>query len=211
MIPRLVGTTCRVPLYALLLLLTFGLTLGLAGCGGEQPSSDDQSQSTSGQDEQQQTQDEAQDEETMTDDATDQAADETQADESSEEDDTSTADSDEADETEDGDDGEVDLVARGQTVAQSTGCLGCHSTDGSRMVGPTWQDVYGHEVELQSGETVTADEAYIRESIRNPSVKIVQGYPNSMPSYGESQLSEDDLEALIAYMKSLSDASEGSE
>ena len=97
-------------------------------------------------------------------------------------------------------------IERGRLVAQSNGCLGCHSIDGSQMTGPTWQGLFGHEVQLNSGETLTADEAYIHESVRNPNAKVVEGFSPAMPAYGESQISEDQLNDLIEYIKSLSES-----
>ncbi len=86
------------------------------------------------------------------------------------------------------------------------GCLACHTVDGSASVGPTWQGVFGHEVTVilpDGSETkVIADEAYLKESTLNAGAKIVKGYPAIMPSY-EGQISEADLEALIAYIKTL--------
>jgi cytochrome c oxidase subunit 2 len=62
--------------------------------------------------------------------------------------------------------------------------------------------VFGSRVKLQSGQTVIADEAYIRESILNPKAKIVAGYQPIMPTF-QGQLGEDQLHQLIAYIKTL--------
>jgi cytochrome c oxidase subunit 2 len=102
---------------------------------------------------------------------------------------------------------EEQLVARGQSLASSIGCTACHSADGTVLVGPTWKGLYGQEVEVilpDGTETkVVADEEYLRESILNPNAKITKGFQaNLMPIY-EGQLSEDDLKAIIAYIKSL--------
>jgi len=93
------------------------------------------------------------------------------------------------------------LIEKGKQLAQANGCLGCHSTDGSKLVGPTWNGLYGSERELQDGSKVTADEAYLKESIVDPGAKVVKGYSPVMPSF--SQLSDEDLQALIEYIKSL--------
>jgi cytochrome c1 len=102
---------------------------------------------------------------------------------------------------------EEQLIARGQYLASSIGCTACHSADGTTLVGPTWKGLYGHEVEVilpDGTETkVVANEEYLRESILNPNAKIAKGFQaNLMPIY-EGQLSEDDLKAIIAYIKSL--------
>jgi cytochrome c oxidase subunit 2 len=95
-------------------------------------------------------------------------------------------------------------VAQGETLVQNNGCLACHSTDGSQLVGPTWQGVYGSEETLADGTTVTVDDEYIRESIVDPNTKLVEGFqPNIMPqNFGET-FSDSDIEAITAYIKSL--------
>ncbi len=102
---------------------------------------------------------------------------------------------------------ETQLVERGQQLSSSIGCTACHSTDGTTIVGPTWQGLYGHEVEVilpDGTETkVVADDEYLRESILNPNAKIAKGFQaNLMPIY-QGQLSEDDIKAIIEYIKSL--------
>ena len=102
-----------------------------------------------------------------------------------------------------GGNGGGDLVAQGQALVQSNGCLACHSTDGSVLVGPSWQGIYGHQMTLADGTTVTADDEYIRESIMDPNAKIVEGFlPNLMPQNFDT-LPDSDIEAIIAYIKSL--------
>ncbi len=95
-----------------------------------------------------------------------------------------------------------DIEAGKNLAAQ---CLACHSTDGSQMVGPTWLGLYGHEVELEDGTTVIADEAYLFESIADPNAKIVKGFPaGAMPPYG-AILSDEDINNLVAYIRSLAE------
>lgn len=98
----------------------------------------------------------------------------------------------------------ADPVARGQKLATDMGCISCHTLDGSVVVGPSWQGLAGHEVTLASGETVTADEEYLRNAIVNPNDQIVEGFqPNVMPSiYGE-QFTEEQINDLIAYIQSI--------
>ena len=95
--------------------------------------------------------------------------------------------------------GEGDAAA-GEELATSNGCVTCHSTDGSTLVGPTWQGLYGSEVELESGETVTADDAYITESIREPAAKIHAGFGNLMPPF---DLDDEQIANIIAYIQTL--------
>ena len=90
-------------------------------------------------------------------------------------------------------------VAAGRAVAEMNGCLACHSLDGSEIVGPTWQGLWGRSETLIDGSIVTVDEAYVRESIVNPSVKLVDGFAPVMLSY---DLSESDMESLIVFLRS---------
>ena len=70
------------------------------------------------------------------------------------------------------------------------------------MIGPSLRGVYGHEVELSTGEKVVVDDNYIRESLLEPTAKVVAGYQPVMPSF-KGQVSEDDIRALINYIKGL--------
>ncbi|MFQ5436069.1 MAG: cytochrome c oxidase subunit II, partial [Anaerolineae bacterium] len=67
------------------------------------------------------------------------------------------------------------------------GCAGCHTLDGSRLVGPSWLGLVGRTEQLEDGSSVTADEAYILNSILHPADQIVAGYPNAMPAIYEQQ------------------------
>lgn len=92
-------------------------------------------------------------------------------------------------------------AAAGQTIAEAQ-CFACHTIDGSALVGPSWQGLYGHEVTLEDGTTVTADADYIRESILEPNARIVKGFTPTMPPFNTT-LSEQQIADLIAYIQSL--------
>jgi cytochrome c oxidase subunit 2 len=92
-------------------------------------------------------------------------------------------------------------VELGAKLFTEKACMTCHLS-GPGGIGPQLAGVYGHEVELATGEKVLADEAYIRESILQPMAKVVKGFPPAMPTYA-GQLSEEEIMALIAYIKSL--------
>lgn len=105
-------------------------------------------------------------------------------------------------ETDGGENGGDDLAAMGEQLYSEHGCQACHSTDGSSNIGPTWQGLWMHEVTLDDGSTVTADEEYITESIRDPNAKVVEGFqPNLMPAFPD--LPDEDIEAIIAFMQTL--------
>lgn len=101
-----------------------------------------------------------------------------------------------------GDTGGEGDAAAGEQLAASSGCTGCHTIDGSALVGPSWKGVYGHEVTLDDGSTVTADDAYIAESIRDPGAKIVEGFQNIMPTTF-ADWSDEQVNNIIAYIKTL--------
>jgi cytochrome c oxidase subunit 2 len=90
---------------------------------------------------------------------------------------------------------------QGLQIAEANHCNDCHSPDGSRRQGPSWKGLWGKTVTLNDGTTLTADAAYITESIRDPKVKMVKGYPAAMAAY---PLSDADINALIAYIQALS-------
>jgi cytochrome c oxidase subunit II len=90
----------------------------------------------------------------------------------------------------------------GQALYTSKGCNACHSVDGSRLVGPSFKGLWEREGKMADGTTVKADAAYITESILAPNAKVVEGYPPAMPSF-QGQLKQDQIDALIAYIKTL--------
>ena len=99
--------------------------------------------------------------------------------------------------------GSLPLVQRGEKLFSVKACASCHSVaDSSRKVGPSLFHKFGTEEHFEGGASLIVDENYVRESILNPTAKIVAGYPPVMPSF-QGQLSEVELTALIEYVKSL--------
>lgn len=93
--------------------------------------------------------------------------------------------------------------ALGAEVVKSYGCLSCHAADASRLVGPGWGGLFGSQVTLADGSTVTADEAYLSDSILDPNAQVVDGFPAGvMPAY-QGVMSQDELDAVVAYIRSL--------
>ncbi len=90
----------------------------------------------------------------------------------------------------------------GKELLEKHGCLGCHSLDGSKGVGPTFKGLYNSRVTvLQNGTrlVVTADDAYLRESIMKPKAKITEGYQPIMPEFPD--LKDDEVEALMEFIE----------
>jgi len=91
--------------------------------------------------------------------------------------------------------------ARGQALVTANGCAACHSVNGAAGIGPTWFGLAGSEVQLVGGVTVTADDAFLAESIRDPQATIVAGFESQqMPPY---TFTDEQIADIIAYIKTL--------
>jgi cytochrome c oxidase subunit 2 len=95
-----------------------------------------------------------------------------------------------------------DLARQGKALFGARGCSGCHDP-ASSIHAPDLHGIYGRAVPLSDGRIVTADEAYIRDSIFEPAKDVVAGYAPVMPSF-RGTITEDEMVGLIAYLKSLS-------
>ena len=93
---------------------------------------------------------------------------------------------------------------RGQQIASSFGCAGCHTTTGVVTQGPSWLNLFGKTETLSDGSKVLVDDAYVQESILDPTAKLVQGFTAVMPTF--STLTDGDIQDVIAYMQTLSEA-----
>jgi len=98
--------------------------------------------------------------------------------------------------------GEGSLASAGEKLFQDLACVTCHRSDAQGR-GPALQGLFGKTVQLQSGETIVADEAYLRESILQPGSRITAGFQPIMPSF-QGLVTEDQLLQLIEYIKSQS-------
>jgi cytochrome c1 len=111
---------------------------------------------------------------------------------------------DEDDPTDVGDDNGVaangEAVSLGQGI-YTTQCAGCHSIDGSSGIGPTFEGLYGSEVEMDDGSTVIVDEDHLHEAITDPRATTRADFPDVMPSF--SNLSDEEVNGLIAFIQSL--------
>jgi cytochrome c oxidase subunit II len=99
------------------------------------------------------------------------------------------------------------LAVTGQKLFSELGCITCHRSD-TQGRGPNLVGVFGKPVLLEDGRTVNADENYVRESILEPGAKIVKGFKPVMPTF-QGQVSDEQLNALIAYVKSLAESQSG--
>ena len=92
-------------------------------------------------------------------------------------------------------------VPSGEDLFAAKACNTCHRADAQGR-GPVLDGLFGKTQALQSGGTVTVDEGYIRESILNPSAKVVAGFQPIMPTF-QGIVSEEQLLALVEYVRSL--------
>ncbi|MEO6236812.1 MAG: cytochrome c oxidase subunit II [Vicinamibacterales bacterium] len=96
------------------------------------------------------------------------------------------------------------MAENGAKLFTDLACVTCHM-DGGQGRGPVLKGLYGKQIPLSSGQTVTMDDAYIRESILNPQAKLAAGFQPIMPTF-QGLVTEEQLLQLIAYVKSLSEA-----
>ena len=96
------------------------------------------------------------------------------------------------------------LAEQGRSLAQTKGCVACHTVDGSPGVGPTWKGLFGKTETMADGSTALVDDAYVKAFIRNPQARAVKGYAQIMPKI---DLTDDELAALTSYIRSNGSAS----
>jgi cytochrome c oxidase subunit 2 len=93
------------------------------------------------------------------------------------------------------------LAGQGEQIFHQFNCHTCHNRDAGAR-GPNLENIFGKPVVLEGGAQVIVDESYVRESILNPTAKIVKGFQPLMPTFA-GQVSEEQIVELIAYIKSL--------
>ena len=96
---------------------------------------------------------------------------------------------------------EGSLASTGGKLFADLACNTCHRPDAQGR-GPVLEGLFGKTVQLQNGESVTVDEAYVRESILTPAAKITAGFQPIMPTF-QGLVTEEQLLALVEYVKSL--------
>ncbi len=94
----------------------------------------------------------------------------------------------------------------GLTVMKQNACLTCHSQDGSKIIGPSFKGIYGHEVTVVTDgieRQVMVDDEYITRSIKQPGSDVVQGYMNGLMVSYENVLTDQQIKDVIEYIKTL--------
>ncbi len=94
-------------------------------------------------------------------------------------------------------------IAQGRAVAREHACFTCHTLDGRAAVGPTWRGLFGSMQRLEGGRSVLVDESYVRRSIVDPRAEVAAGFRSVMPTGYDRELDGDELDALVAFIRSL--------
>ena len=97
--------------------------------------------------------------------------------------------------------GQTPVEAGKDLFENKLGCASCHA-GGPTQRGAKLEGIFNHDVKLVGGATVKADDQYIRNSILNPSSQVVEGFQPIMPTF-KGQVTEEQLNSLVAYIKSL--------
>lgn len=91
-------------------------------------------------------------------------------------------------------------VEQGRALAQSKGCVACHSVDGTQGVGPSWKGLYGSTQSFSDGSSATVDDAFLKKEIEDPQARVVKGFGPVMPKV---PVTDAEVAALSAYIHSL--------
>jgi len=98
--------------------------------------------------------------------------------------------------------------SEGLKIMINQGCNACHSSDGTKIVGPSYLHLFGEkQIVISEGKEVqvTVDEEYIKKAIYDPNAEIVKGYPKDLMQSYKDVLKDDDIAKIIEYLKSLNE------
>ena len=96
----------------------------------------------------------------------------------------------------------------GYLLLRNTGCIACHSLDGTKLVGPSFKGLFGKDRIVLSGgaqKSVKADEEYIKNSIYDPDSEIVSGFNKGLMKSYRDVLKDDEIKTITDYLKTLSE------
>ena len=98
--------------------------------------------------------------------------------------------------------------AEGKAILQANGCNACHSSDGSKIIGPSYLNLWGEQqIVVREGKEfpVKVDEEYIKRAIYEPNSEIVKGYPAELMQSYKDVITADDLVKIVEYLKTLNE------
>lgn len=93
----------------------------------------------------------------------------------------------------------------GEALLTKHGCIGCHSLDGTKSIGPTFKGMMNRQetvVTPEGEKMITADADYLKRSILLSKAEIVKGYPAVMPDFAD-KLTDDEVAQIIEVIASL--------
>jgi cytochrome c oxidase subunit II len=96
--------------------------------------------------------------------------------------------------------------AEGKLITQGKACIACHTSDGSKLVGPSFKGIYGHKVTVETDgkeHEITVNDEYIRRSILDPTADVVKGFQKGQMVSYKGQLSDVEINKIIEYIKTL--------
>ena len=105
-------------------------------------------------------------------------------------------------------DSETSLADQGYEVLRRNGCNACHSTDGTKLVGPSYLGGWGNTrtvVTDREEREVTIDEEYVKRSIYDPNADVVKGFNQGLMLSYEGMVSEEEVNLIIEYLKELNE------
>jgi len=98
--------------------------------------------------------------------------------------------------------------AEGEAIMRAQGCFACHTSDGTKLIGPSYLNLFGEQqVIIRNGTevTITVNDEYVKKSILDPGADITKGYQSGLMQSYRSTLSDADIQKITEYLKSLSD------
>jgi len=99
--------------------------------------------------------------------------------------------------------------AAGKLIIQSKACIACHTSDGTKLVGPSFKGIYGHKITVVTDgkeREITVDDEYIKRSILEPDADVVKGFTKGQMVSYKGQLTDDDIKAITEYIKTLGES-----
>ncbi len=96
----------------------------------------------------------------------------------------------------------------GLLMLRSKGCLACHTTDGARLVGPSFKGLFGAErtvLTAKGEEKRIADENYISKSVYDPDAEVVSGFNKGLMKSYKGVVSDEEFKTIVAYLRTLNE------
>jgi len=94
----------------------------------------------------------------------------------------------------------------GLAIMRKNACTGCHSMDGTKLVGPSFQGIAGKtETVLIEGTPtrIVVDSAYLHRSITEPDFELVEGYNRGLMKSYNGVIPEDDIQKIVRFLMTL--------